>query len=615
MNLSKCIIAMSAILLVPILALGQERPKAAKLLPENTLVYIQIDNFKQMVEDMRDSNFSRLLQDEQMAPLVEALYSEALAAYEDVKENVGVELEDLMNLPSGEICFGLVAPKDGEFTPVFFVDVDPDTDTAGTLFSKGVEIVETEGGSVEESSFADLTDADGNEVSFKRIKTGGSDEFLVVEYQSTYMITNDELVATDIMARWLGQPPEKDRTLAENRKFITIANRCKGTKDEPAEAAFFVDPIEIAKYTTRDNFAARAIMAGILPILGLDGLLGVGGSMILDEEGYESVLHMHVLLSNPKTGIFDMLALRPGIDDPEKWVPANIHTYMTTHVDVKKLFRKLEEMIDQANDDEGLTRREIEENINEELGIDFVEDVINGLEGRLTWAQWNEETVRLNSASNIVAVKLKDPEKFREVIDKIVAVAMDEGDENLEEKSHEGYTYWQMPDSVVDRQQQRREERNAERDNFEVNIRFPQPSFGIVEEYFIFSENPAALRHVMETAKGDHDSLADSEDYNNIMDHMKRQLGTDAPSLTLYSNPREQMKWMFELANGEDVKGLLEQGSAENKYVESLKNVLEDHPLPDFDNVAKYFPPSGGFMTVDAAGYHFMVFQLRAENN
>lgn len=615
MKFFSALLLMTATFLAPHVAVAQQRPKAAKLLPENTLVYVQIDNFRQLAEDMQNSNFGRLLQDEQMAPLVEALYGEALSAYEDVKENVGVDLEDLMNLPSGEICFGLVAPKDGDFTPVFFVDVDPDTDTAGTLFDRGVELVENNGGTVEDSTFVDLTDADGNEISYKLIKNNGNDQFYVVERDSTYMITNDEMIATDIVSRWVEQPPEKDRTLADNRKFVTIMNRCKGTKDEPAEAAFFVDPIEIAKYSTRDNFAARAVMAGILPILGLDGLLGVGGSMILDEEGYESVLHMHVLLSNPKTGIFDMITLRPGIDSPEDWVPANVTSYMTAHVDVKKLFRKLEEMIDEANDDPGMTRRELEENINEELGIDFVEDVINGLEGRVTWAQWNEETVRINSASNIIAAKLNDPDKFREVINKVIAVAMDEGDDNLEEKTYEGYTYWQMPDSQIERMEERRLERNEERDNFEVNVRFPQPSFGIIDDYLVFSENPAALRHVMETAKGDHESLADSENYNNIMDHMKRQLGTDAPSLTLFSNPAEQMEWMFQLAESDDIKGLLEEGSAENKYVDGLKKALEDNPLPDFKDIAKYFPPSGGFMTVDEAGYHFMIFQLRAEDN
>src|SRR5690606_32118988 len=33
--------------------------------------------------------------------------------------------------------------------------------------------------------------------------------------------------------------------LAENEKFITIMNRCKGAKDDPAQFSWFVDPIAL----------------------------------------------------------------------------------------------------------------------------------------------------------------------------------------------------------------------------------------------------------------------------------------------------------------------------------------------------------------------------------
>jgi hypothetical protein len=603
-------LATAALISVPLCANGQQRPPAAKLFPESTVVYVQINDLKQLIQDMQESNFGRLLQDEKMRPFVEALYGEALDAYQEVKDDVGFDLEELMSIPTGEICFGLISPKDADMTPILIVDVNPDSDLADRVFDRGVDFVETQGGSVETETFADLKDSEGNEIEYRWLNSGGNNRLLVARYQNTYIFSNNETVTADVMSRWLGQPPEKDRTLAENRKFITIMNRCKGTRDEPAEMAFFVDPIEIAKAATRDNFVARATMAGILPILGLDGLLGVGGSTILNEEGFESVVHMHVLLSNPKTGIFDMIALRPGIDEPEIWAPANATNYMTSHWDVKKLFRKLEEMIDTANEDEGLTRREIEENINEEIGIDLVEDVIYGLEGRLTWVTWNDEKVTFNSGSNILGVKLNDPDKFAEVIEIVVGRANEEN-ENLEKMSHQGYTYWQTPSERIENRMNLQRERNE----VQFEIRPPQPCFGIVDDYFIFSENPAALRYVMDTAKGDHESLANSEGYKTIMTHMKRQLGTNVPSLTMYSNPAEQMEWMFELVKSEDVDGLLAAGAEDNRFVAGLRDAIKENPLPDFEDVAKYFPPSGGFMTVDEAGYHFMVFQLRSEDN
>ena len=87
-------------------------------------------------------------------------------------------------------------------------------------------------------------------------------------------------------------------------------NRCLGNNELEPEARFFIDPIGLTRSATRGNFAAQAAI-NFLPIIGLDGLLGVGGSMLLSEDDFESVVHGHILLSNPRKGILEMLALKP----------------------------------------------------------------------------------------------------------------------------------------------------------------------------------------------------------------------------------------------------------------------------------------------------------------
>ena len=52
------------------------------------------------------------------------------------------------------------------------------------------------------------------------------------------------------------------------------------------------------------------------------------------------------------------------------------------------------------------------------------------------------------------------------------------------------------------------------------------------------------------------------------------------------------MRFMFELAKGDSLKGILESGSADNKYVAGIKSRLDENPLPDFDDMKKYFMPS-----------------------
>ena len=83
------------------------------------------------------------------------------------------------------------------------------------------------------------------------------------------------------------------------------------------------------------------------------------------------------------------------------------------------------------------------------------------------------------------------------------------------------------------------------------------------------------------------------------------------PCMMSYNDPEDSMRFMFELAKGESVKGLLDMGAVENKYLAGLKGRLEENPLPDFEDVKKYFLPSGAFATVDDTGYHFLTFGLR----
>ena len=47
-----------------------------------------------MVQKLGDTSMGQFTQDESIAPLIEGLWDEAKIAYEDVKADVGLDLED-----------------------------------------------------------------------------------------------------------------------------------------------------------------------------------------------------------------------------------------------------------------------------------------------------------------------------------------------------------------------------------------------------------------------------------------------------------------------------------------------------------------------------------------
>ena len=58
---------------------------------------------------------------------------------------------------------------------------------------------------------------------------------------------------------------------------------------------------------------------------------------------------------------------------------------------------------------------------------------------------------------------------------------------------------------------------------------------------------------------------------------------------------------------------MLEKMAEGNERARGFIDAFKDNPLPDFDDVKKYFAPSGAFITSDDTGYHMLGFTLKPD--
>jgi hypothetical protein len=98
------------------------------------------------------------------------------------------------------------------------------------------------------------------------------------------------------------------QVLADNISFNSIMSRCAGAVDDPPQITYFVDPIELVRTVARGSVAATGL--ALIPVLGLDGVKGVGGSLTFASGEYDDLQHLHVLLDNPR-GRRQLLAKSP----------------------------------------------------------------------------------------------------------------------------------------------------------------------------------------------------------------------------------------------------------------------------------------------------------------
>lgn len=581
-----------------------KRPPTEDLLPETTVLYFQAADLPQLIEDMDDTNFGRMMQDEKLAPLMGELWAQAKDAWRDLseREDIGIEIDDLMKLPHGEVCFAAVAPRRKDMQFAFFIDVDEEADTAERLLARGRELAERDGATFEEEAVEEIT--------YTTIQgDGDAPPMTLFRKDGTVVVTSSRELSDEIVTRWKGGQVDKVRPLKENRKFATIMNRCRGTKEQPPEMRFFWDPIEFFKSVTRGD-AGSQVAIGFLPVLGLDGLLAVGGSAILNEGEFQSVNRFHILLSNPRAGIIEMMALKPADYKPAPWVPENCSNYIATSWDVDRMYSELTKIVDTFTA-EGTFEAQVQENVNDELEINLKDDLIGALNGNFTWVTWNEPPMRVNSQSNGIGLGLKDVDKAEMVIRKIIdRINRDADEPRMVEETHKGVTVWRFDNSEIEEQfrMQREEGRTS------VSLRAPSPTLAIVGEWLIFGDSTRFVHNAIETDRGDQFRLAENADFERITGKMTKLLKSDMPAAVLYSRPELVFEQWLEVARGSDVKGLLDTVAAENQYADGVRRALEDHPLPEFNDLRKYFSPQGAFVLSDDTGYHLLQFETRAED-
>lgn len=557
-----------------------ERPSAPKLLPKRTLAYVRVADSRELAEAFMKTSVGRLSQDEKIKPLIMHLYGSATQAFNQIQDELGVSLSEILAIPQGELCAAVVGREEGEPAVIVLAEVGDKMPVVRKLLERAEQEAIKDGTSVSTDQ------AEGVQLKIFDGKAALCDRDGVVLFGS------DVGLVKAILRTWTGD--EGAETLADNREFTTIMSRSVGTKDERPQVSWFVDPIALFKDLSRDNTGAQ-IAIGMLPMLGLDGLKAAGGSMIYATEDFDSIAHMHLLMDNPRNGVLAMIALQGGDITPEAWVPVDAASYMTMNWDTSKTVDGVRKLFEQFNG-EGAMGRAIKSRLSDPLGFDFEKEVIGQVGDRFTHVSWFEKPARVNSGTNLVGVRLVDANAFESTLGKIVA----KGGSRVTKKSYRGVTYYQ----ITPRRQQ-----EVDQDL----IRQPSPAVAIVGDYLLFSDSSECLEAAISAKVAPAKTFADELDYKLIASRIQQQVGSAQPAMIAFQRPEESMRSFYELATSPTTRRKLEELAQTNQALRALNDALKANPLPPFSEINKYLAPAGGMMVSDETGIHYTAFGLKRE--
>ncbi len=419
---------------------GRVIPGAPHLLPEGTYAYARLDNADELRVDLKESSIGKMLNDPKLKPFASDLYSTLHELFEQISDQVGVSLDELLSIPSGQVAAAFIPGKmpddedsrqaeedekdespeairrrinrqrrrENSFAGVFMVDAGDNVDKLLSILGR-LEQRMIEDGYVRREVTVEKTD-------IVRLlpPRQGPPEVEYFERDDVVVFGIGHRTAQDVLDRWLDKNDEP--TLADSANFANVMARCIGAESTRPQLTFYVDPYHIAeRVVMRSGSITIGMFWPVIEDLGLARIRGIGASTFSGGDTFEDISHMHLLIDPPRDGLLAVLRPETGDSTPPDWIPADVIAYTSLHWDLENTYNNAGKIVDKFQGEDSL-KRLVEEPAKKNLGIDLREDIIGNLTGRFVRSLWMEPPVRLNSQSQVNAVELKDPVAVKSMI-------------------------------------------------------------------------------------------------------------------------------------------------------------------------------------------------------
>ena len=562
-----------------------QRPTAPKLFPQKTLLYARIDDTRELKNKLSQTSMGRLSDDPQLKPILSSFYSTFSSLVQGMQNVIGVNLDELLSIPNGELALAVVPSKT---RPVVcgMIEAGDELPAVQLMIGRLEERLSSQGMQKNTKEVGKITVSQYGVDSPNR-------QFGFFSDSGVLVFASNAEYAESLAQIWQGSGIDH-KPLADNRDFTTILSRCVGTAGERPQASFYANPIGLYREITKENAATIGVLVA-LKTLGVDGIKGVGGSAILAPNDFDSIVHAHLLLDTNRQGALRAVRPKSGPTEPESWVGDQVLGYGTINWDFSKTVKAIAEIVDTFGG-ENFFENNVMANGSRQTGVDLRKDVLEMLDGRISLAQMILPPKRINSQSNLFGVHLKDLQRVKtEVLPKFFDRLKSNDARWSSKLIGDSTVYW------------------LEFKNENPNIRAPQPAFGIVGKELLFSDSFDTLKHAIDVESSGDDLLNDAIEYKLVRDRIKAQLKDKESSIMFYQRPEESLRLFYDLANDRANIDKLEQISANNPFFTALVTALKSRDLPPFEVISKYMAPSGSFVVEEEDGLHYTAFNMRRE--
>lgn len=566
-------------------AAAQDKTPAPKLLPPNVYLYVAAPDAAVLKERMGQSSFGALLRDPALQPTYDQIKGKLSEGAGKVEEKLGVTVDDLLKVPAGEVAMAICDVPGEGIGYVLLVDYGDNQATVDKLVQKaeselegkgatrkveefeGTEIVVYE--TKKEASSEDDLDIEGEESA----SSGAADTVAWFRKDNRVVLGNDTPVLEAVLARWDGSHGE---TLAQSEIFEYIANRTMTDERAPV-LAWYANPmggLQTALSRAENIPPQFQLVAGILPMLGLTNLKGVGGSVDVATEEFDSVSKTFLYVEAPPSGDLGLLGVfrfTPADLAPPEWVSDSAAAYFGAKWDVSGAVSSVQKLVNTFQGP-GAFEQLMQRAANAPNGpkLNPQTDLLDQLSGEIHVASYpvvvNRATAEPAAPQQptVAALGVKNEQAMIDVLARLAQTPNFPG----ESRQFEGATIYELPTN------------NAE----------SKMAVTVAKGNLIFATDITRLESVLRTGNGT--PLVETESYEKISSHFP-----DEVTMISFGNQRDQLRTIYEaLRTGENPQ---------------LSAQFDFSTLPPFDDISKYLRATGSYATPDENGSLLVNFSLK----
>jgi hypothetical protein len=644
----------SAILMVACPPAWAQQPSLGeRLLPKTTKGALLVSNVDQLTKQWDQTQLGQLAKDPVMKPFIEDLRRQFQDRFSHLRERLGLTLDDLRDVPSGELDVAMIQPAKDRAVVAILVDVTGHVPQAKELLAKASKNLIADGAKKREETLDGLT-LIVFDVPETRDYPAGKVAYFLSEKDSLLGAADDLEVMKDIIKRKVGQGAPGD-TLADVKPFAEVMSRCKKhAGDTPPQVRWFVEPmgyIECTKILAPPDEKRRK-GAGVLDVFRHQGfytIQGIGGYVNLMEGQFE-VLHRTAVYAPgpyPKAPApykdkvaMEMLTFPNSRDyDVPSFIPNDVATCAVFHWDILKAFDNFGPTFDElfGEGEQGIWDDVLKSWKEDKYGpkIDVREELIQHLDHQVTVVSDYVLPITTKSERLLFAVKIK-PERVKEVAAGIKKMLQD--DPTIRRREYEGLEIWetveqqkiQVPDAPVinlpdytpgkkaAETPAKREHRLRRGEEDEEEMLLPHASVTVAYGHLLIGSQYDYLVDVLKRAKTP-DPLGSGADFKQVGAAMQ-SLGADEDCLRTFSRTDEEYRPTYELVR------MGKMPEAETMFARMLnrmfgpqkagvvrKQEIQGGQMPEFDKVRPYLGTAGAFGKTEPDGWFIVGFMLKKQ--